>query len=355
MQLILILELLSNTRICLKESSHRSQPASISIMNTKTPVTILQELLTKKLQVPNYNLILNGVGTHEPVFKYEVTADGHKAVGTGKSKKEAKHNAAQQILQIMIQAESTVSALPAEVTSPYEGVLKENAVGELSEFCVVNQLKLPEYKLTRDEGLPHAKVFSWSCTVSSFTTEGTARTKKNAKHIAAQDMLLKLKECLDDIIDVRSAESTPYNSPTYKRIDEMDTALDKAIKKMPKSIRKDNARGKLGLNLSDVCFALTDENKPDLEYLDSIKENGLSWLDKQDEEDFEDMLIKITNELQCEFDTRLLESLDDQKTVVALMVDSEPPWTFVGVGDSVFQASSSAIEDAVRFMVKMRM
>uniref|UniRef100_A0A146MGP0 Interferon-inducible double stranded RNA-dependent protein kinase activator A A n=1 Tax=Lygus hesperus TaxID=30085 RepID=A0A146MGP0_LYGHE len=324
------------------------------MMDSKTPVTILQELLMKKHMVPNYNLILNGVGTHEPIFKYEVSADGYKAVGSGKSKKEAKHDAAHQMLQVMKGVDSAVGALPEEVTSPYEGILKENAVGELQDFCMINQLKLPEYKLIRDEGLPHAKVFSWSCTVSSFTTEATARTKKNAKHMAAQDMLLKLKECLDDIIDPKSCESSPYNSPTYQRLDEMERAIDEAVEKMPRTIRKCNARGKLGLNLSDVCYALTDENMPDLVYLDSIKDYGSSWLDKQEKEDFRDIFMKIAEEMQCEYDLRRLESSDENKRVVSLIVESVPPWTFVGVGQSLLEASDSAFEDAVKFLVKMR-
>lgn len=43
---------------------------------SKTPVSILQELLLRNNIVPHYELIHNGVGTHEPQFKYKLQAGG---------------------------------------------------------------------------------------------------------------------------------------------------------------------------------------------------------------------------------------------------------------------------------------
>lgn len=68
----------------------------------KTPVSILQELMTKRGCMPNYELLLSnseGIGTHMPIFYYRVTVEGVQAVGKGGSKKEAKHEAARLVLE----------------------------------------------------------------------------------------------------------------------------------------------------------------------------------------------------------------------------------------------------------------
>uniref|UniRef100_A0A0A9ZIW5 Interferon-inducible double stranded RNA-dependent protein kinase activator A A n=1 Tax=Lygus hesperus TaxID=30085 RepID=A0A0A9ZIW5_LYGHE len=321
-------------------------------MDSKTPVTILQELLLKKKINPTYNLILNGGGTHEPIFKYEVAAADQTAIGTGKSKKEAKHNAANELLRIMKATDSAIHSLSDDVTSPYEGVLKENAVGELQDFCCTHRLRFPEYKLTRDEGLPHAKVFSWSCTISSFTTEATARTKKNAKQMAAQEMLLRLKDCLSDIIETEEALQT-RSSPS-KDV-EMNEAVDLAIQKISDHIKTVNASEKLGVNISDVCFSMKDENLPDLPFLDSLKDRESSWFDTRDEDDIKDIFSKIAEEIPCDYKLNTVDSSDVSKVAVVLIVNSSPSWTFIAVGSSLHDAVKNVFTEAVKFMVKMRL
>lgn len=86
----------------------------------KTPVSILQEMMVKKQTVPNYELIHNGGGTHINVFTYQVSCDGLTATGTGRSKKDAKHEAAQAMLKA-IAAHRGYPQLPA---SPAQSPLR---------------------------------------------------------------------------------------------------------------------------------------------------------------------------------------------------------------------------------------
>ncbi|KAF6210465.1 hypothetical protein GE061_013571 [Apolygus lucorum] len=322
----------------------------LPIMEGKTPVTLLQELLLKRKINPTYNLILNGVGTHEPIFKYEVAAGTQTATGTGKSKKEAKHNAANELLLLL---DSGVHSLANEVTSPYEGVLKENAVGELQDFCCTHRLRFPEYKLTRDEGLPHAKVFSWTCTISSFTTEATARTKKNAKQMAAQEMLMRLKECLSDIIDISESQTSSTKEDSSQV--EMDAAVDQAIQRISDHLKRVNSFEKLGVNIADVCYSMRDDNLPELPFLDSLKDRESSWFDSQDENEIKDMFSKIVQEIPCEYILNTIETIDESKVAVVLTVNSSPSWTFVAVGCSLPEAVKNVLTEALKFMVKMRL
>jgi hypothetical protein len=41
-------------------------------MNSKTPVSILQEMCIRNGDVPQYELIHDGGGSHEAIFKYRV-------------------------------------------------------------------------------------------------------------------------------------------------------------------------------------------------------------------------------------------------------------------------------------------
>ena len=80
----------------------------------KTPVSILQEMMVKKGTAPSYELIHNGGGTHQNTFTYQVSCDGLTANGTGRCKKDAKHEAATAMLATIAKH----NALPQLPASP---------------------------------------------------------------------------------------------------------------------------------------------------------------------------------------------------------------------------------------------
>jgi dsRNA-specific ribonuclease len=101
------------------------------------------------------------------------------ATGSGRSKKEAKHDAARCILKKLNElGTSSPDSSPDEimdisdVASPYKGVLQENAVGSLQELCMTHDIQVPEYKVIGDEGPPHAKQFTVLCQVSKLEESG---------------------------------------------------------------------------------------------------------------------------------------------------------------------------------------
>jgi RISC-loading complex subunit TARBP2 len=101
------------------------------------------------------------------------------AIGSGRSKKEAKHDAAKCILKRLNELGSSSPDLTPDrmlnvldVTSPYTDKLQENAVGQLQELCMTNEIQVPEYKVTGDEGPPHAKQFTIMCKVSKLEESG---------------------------------------------------------------------------------------------------------------------------------------------------------------------------------------
>lgn len=78
----------------------------------KTSISILTELMVKKGETPVFNLIHDGGGTHQNLFIWEVICDGKSATGEGKSKKDAKQEAAKNMLELIASASALLS-LPA--------------------------------------------------------------------------------------------------------------------------------------------------------------------------------------------------------------------------------------------------
>lgn len=112
---------------------------------SKTPVSVLQELLSRRGTTPKYELVQIEGAIHEPTFRYRVTVADvvgeisvtvgmglsmtiickaelvcylFAALGTGRSKKEAKHAAAKAVLDKLIggqtdgMSNSTTTSIP---------------------------------------------------------------------------------------------------------------------------------------------------------------------------------------------------------------------------------------------------
>ncbi|XP_015589648.1 interferon-inducible double-stranded RNA-dependent protein kinase activator A homolog [Cephus cinctus] len=69
---------------------------------SKSSISMLQEFMMKGMkQLPNYTLIHDGGGTHLSSFTIRVECNGESVEATASSKKEAKHKAAQAMLNLL--------------------------------------------------------------------------------------------------------------------------------------------------------------------------------------------------------------------------------------------------------------
>jgi RISC-loading complex subunit TARBP2 len=183
-------------------------------MGSKTTVSILQEMCDRKGSPPHYELIHDGGASHEALSKYKVSVGETSAVGSGRSKKEAKDDVAKCILKRL--NEPRISSTPEpdlaemvhalNIDSPYKGMLRENAVGALQELCMTHKIQVPEYKVIGEEGPPHAKQFTIMCQVSKFEESAISRTKKQAKQLAAYKMLNRLQTSHADVLTSTASE-----------------------------------------------------------------------------------------------------------------------------------------------------
>lgn len=173
---------------------------------TKTPAMVLQELTVKRgYSPPEYVLVYSRNGTHENEFHYNVSVAGVNGLGFGRSKQVAKHNAASKALELLADQnlydptsgpahEFNAQAHRNESDSPEKAPI--NFIGTLQERCAQFKLNMPCFAEVSDVGPPHCRQFTYICSLASITTQATANTKKQAKQLAARDMLDKVKKYL---------------------------------------------------------------------------------------------------------------------------------------------------------------
>ncbi|CAI6347264.1 unnamed protein product [Macrosiphum euphorbiae] len=221
----------------------QDKSAHISSLN-KTPASIVQEYAAKNRLVPQYDLIHNGVSHSKVSFKYSLTLDDYVAVGDGSSKKEAKHVAALNLLKIMINDKPELLNTDFKqwdfdnhVVSPFDNNIKVNAVGQLNDICTNNKLGLPEFNLVREEGQAHAKLFTISCHVAKMIETATHKTKKQAKHLAAVQMVNKLMSIDKSLV----MEGDPIVSDSMKVLEQVEIIKSEQVKKyLPMDVDFDN-------------------------------------------------------------------------------------------------------------------
>ncbi|XP_076291132.1 protein Loquacious-like isoform X4 [Lasioglossum baleicum] len=189
---------------------------------SKTPVSILQELLSRRDTTPKYELIQVEGAIHEPIFRYRVTVADIVAMGTGKSKKEAKHAAARAVLDKLcrLNSESPDSPLPNNISdsenlqelSEYgEEKIITNPIGALQEMCMSRHWPPPKYTMENEEGLPHERQFTIVCSILKYREVGQGKSKKVAKRHAAHKMWRALHDANSENPNLDEDENTCLN------------------------------------------------------------------------------------------------------------------------------------------------
>ncbi|CAH0628550.1 unnamed protein product [Chrysodeixis includens] len=170
----------------------------------KTAVTVLQEMMVKLGQTPEYECIAQSGPQHQAMFEYCCKALNVVVNASARSKKEAKQEVARIMLQqlsarghpvpppysvpIVIQGDSLSSAGGPGDTRSYVALLRE-----LSEEY---RLTSVTYELVGDTGPPHLRHFTVRARIGQHERFATATTKKMARQMAAEKLYTYLRENL---------------------------------------------------------------------------------------------------------------------------------------------------------------
>uniref|UniRef100_A0A0K8TRN9 Putative staufen n=1 Tax=Tabanus bromius TaxID=304241 RepID=A0A0K8TRN9_TABBR len=153
-------------------------------MYGKTPITVLQEYCAKNsIERPEYNFMESPDGKS---FGCRVEAIGLFATGEGRSKKEAKHDAAANILKKLKLDHPGIDDIPQ---APHEQIPMSDAIITLRDLCLQKNHPLPIFEVVRQSGSPEAPEFEVKCEIASIIRFATFSTKKGAKQLAARKLI----------------------------------------------------------------------------------------------------------------------------------------------------------------------
>ncbi|CAG2118048.1 unnamed protein product [Medioppia subpectinata] len=229
------------------------------------PVSELQELCAKNgLKNPIYRLVRTEGNSHSPFFTIEcLLNDVVIGEGFGKTKKGAKHSAAQKGLEC-IKEQSLVMRMdakdlskdfiklrvndsdkcessgdsgvsihdknevqksinnnntdPSEVTLNKSMTGQANGVSILQEFCAKNGFQPPVYSEAQRIGACHEPIFCISCQIvlgsEPMTASASGKTKQIAKRLAAEEVLKLLQQREYPLFPVNNIQKkkSRYNS-----------------------------------------------------------------------------------------------------------------------------------------------
>lgn len=213
---------------------------------TKTPITVLYELAKQKgFAPPNFEKYDYDDDRcrdrHEIEFNYLVTVAGISSSGSGPSKQIAKHNAALSLLSILKHQDLyKISENPVAKFKKCGFNTALSYIVELHNICIKNKIPSPEFKETFNVGPPHAMEFTFECRVASKITQGTARSKKMAKQLAAKGMLESHMDLIGAFNAIETAIIDKHSEVVPTNNEMMGIIPDKSVKldEMPSTSKK---------------------------------------------------------------------------------------------------------------------
>ncbi|XP_043640986.1 double-stranded RNA-binding protein Staufen homolog 2 isoform X2 [Drosophila teissieri] len=128
-----------------------------------------------------------------------------EAYGNGRSKRDAKHLAAVNILRKIRKLPGVDQILQDwetnKVGDPGEELINLNRdmLKELRDYCVRHEMPLPTIEIVQQSGTPNAPEFVACCSVASIVRYGKSDKKKDARQRAAIEMLALISSEADNL------------------------------------------------------------------------------------------------------------------------------------------------------------
>ncbi|XP_016978348.1 uncharacterized protein LOC108044012 [Drosophila rhopaloa] len=170
-------------------------------MDNKSAVSGLQEFCAKSKNVPPTYDFIDG---EDGGYVCKVVLMEMEAYGNGRSKRDAKHLAASNILRKIRKLPGVSSLLEECDTNSMADLCEEmtnlnrDMLKELRDYCVRHDMPLPTIEIVQQSGTPNAPEFVACCSVASIVRYGKSDKKKDARQRAAIEMLAVISNDADD-------------------------------------------------------------------------------------------------------------------------------------------------------------
>ncbi|XP_061388927.1 interferon-inducible double-stranded RNA-dependent protein kinase activator A [Musca vetustissima] len=190
-------------------------------MASKSSVSALQEYCAKhKIPPPTYDCIDAEDGTS---FICRAQVMNMEADGQGRSKRDAKHAAASNLIKrLRVEYPDIDNIRPVEVVP----VPPTDMIVKLRDYCVQHQHPLPVFEIVQQGGPPDAPEFIALCSVASIRRYGVSDKKKDAKQIAATkifDIIFNVsEEYFRTTTDIAPMEHEMQVAPIDTKIEDIE-------------------------------------------------------------------------------------------------------------------------------------
>lgn len=208
-------------------------------MYGKPPVTALQEYCAKKgVSHPKYNCMDANDGSRS--FMCSVEALDRSSYGYGRSKQEAKHDAAANLIQDVKVTHPDILLIPQ---APHEAIPTTDAVMTLRDICVQQNHPLPVFDIIQQAGPAEAPEFTILCQLASIKRYGIANTKKAARQKAALEILkvVQLIPRLEDGLQIASVQNQieDVDEKRYRKLKTYRELTDSGVEDKPGELLAD--------------------------------------------------------------------------------------------------------------------
>ena len=251
------------------------------------PVGTLQEhAQSKGGMFPQYKL-LQAVGeSHSPHFTIEVKFGELTAEGSATTKKQAKHEAARNMLAIMRGEKKSSNLKHSDMeeaaneekndnetsedkvktddkATPDQKVYTGNKIGELQEFCMSRGIGLPAYTDGETTGPSHMRHFTIVCAVGKVERVGAGGTKKEAKRQAAGAVLEGILFAGEKNEDAEESGQIETKDITTTNNNEIENGRKDEVSAESKIVDQDVLNKKIEELNRDVLEDQDSENTPE--------------------------------------------------------------------------------------------
>ncbi|XP_058809998.1 uncharacterized protein LOC131675150 [Phymastichus coffea] len=322
-------------------------------MAEKTPITILNEMMSKIKSNVVYEYCSNNLDSNTYVFTCKVTCDGVTALGSGQSKKEAKQNAALSMLKIInnrIVMPSTNKSSP-RLTNVI--VNDTNALQELKKLCNKYEFEEPVFNELDTTGPPHALIFRIQCIVSTLVENGNATTKKQAKMNAATKMIKTIENTFS-LNNVLHKEQTK----TLDKSRDDSNGIFKSIHK-----KSTDQPGKLQINYSfkaekekievqsseDLALVLL----PNLEYLQNLLKEFQKNINEKNLKILKQKFEAMLESVNIDFHHMLLQTPSPATYMLIIQLNTVPDILEMSLGATREEAELRTINKIIETLMEL--
>lgn len=277
-----------------------------------------------------YTLIEDGTNlpTPDKSFVYEVVAFGYSADGRGRNKNNAKHEAANNLIQLLQSDEryrNELSVHQSEV--PRDAVPEIDAVSVLMDICVDRNLPIAQFRIQQASGAAHSPEFVVECQVASIVRVGVFSSKKGAKQLAAKKVLAVLQDVTmnEELLQIAKNRTDEPAEKMYKRYYEL---------------KKEENKVKSGIKLGDRYLFFVNLS-------DDIKDKMKAVLDNVIETD-EEKVHLLCNAMNCKYNQSLVPN-HPKRNVYCVEIFCEYDLCFANTTPEVYTEILDYVRVALNF------